>query len=288
LISSSLPLHIDAAGLAQGPRVETFVLLHGYAASTYSWRYWVPRLAARGHVLAVDLKGCGRAPKPADGRYGPADLAEPIVRLIAERDLRRVTLVGHSLGGAVSLLTALALREREPDRLERMVIVAGAAYEQRMPPFVRFAQFPRISAALFRAVGAQRVVRTVLERVVHDPGCIAEDQIRGYAEPLHAPEAVRSLICIAQQIRPAELDAITARYRTLDVPTLLLWGRRDPVIPLAIGERLAQELPRARLVVLERCGHLPAEELPADSYAVLERFLDEEPDNAVADQLRRS
>jgi pimeloyl-ACP methyl ester carboxylesterase len=226
-------------------------------------------------VVAVDLKGYGKAPKPADGRYAPEDQAELLLRLIEQRNLSRLTLVGHSLGGGVTLLTALGLVGRSPRRLERMVIVAGAAYDQRMPPFVRLADYPRISSLAFRAVGVRRVIRSVLEQIVHDPGRIDESQVRGYATPLRSPEAIRCLIASAQQIRPAELDRIIARYPTLDVPTLLIWGRSDRVVPPAVGERLQRDLPRARLVVLDHCGHLPAEELPEESYAVLERFLDE-------------
>jgi pimeloyl-ACP methyl ester carboxylesterase len=86
---------------------------------------------------------------------------------------------------------------------------------------------------------------------------------------------VRCLIETARQIRPATLDQVIDRYPTLDVPTLLLWGRGDTVVPLAVGERLARDLPHARLVVLERCGHLPAEELPEESWAALAKFLDD-------------
>jgi pimeloyl-ACP methyl ester carboxylesterase len=275
LSSTSLPLHVESTGLEPGPDVETFLLIHGYGACTHTWRYWAPRLAARGHVVALDLKGSGRAPKPHDGRYGPEDQAELVLQLIEERSLARLTLVGHSLGGGVTLLTALELAGRKPARLERMVIVSGAAYDQRMPPFVRLADYPRLSGALFRALGARRVVRKVLEQIVHDPARLDEATVRGYASGLDSSDAVRCLIASARQIRPRTLDAIVARYRTLDVPTLLIWGRGDRVVPLSVGERLALDLPRARLVVLDRCGHLPAEELPDESYAVLERFLDE-------------
>jgi pimeloyl-ACP methyl ester carboxylesterase len=226
-------------------------------------------------VVVVDLKGAGRAPKPDDDRYAPEDQAELVLRLVEELDLRRITLVGHSLGGGVSLLTALALTGREPERLERLVIVAGAAYDQRMPPFVRLADYPHLSARLFEVIGARRVVRAVIEQIVHDPSRVDEAQVRGYADPLSTREAVRCLVATARQIRPKALDAVVARYPALDVPTLLLWGRGDRVVPLSIGERLARDLPRARLVVLERCGHLPAEELPEESYAAVERFLDD-------------
>ena len=269
-----LPLHVEASGRAPAAGVETFLLIHGYGASTFTWRHWAPRLAARGHVLLVDMKGFGRAPKPDDGRYAPEHQAELVQRLIAERDLRRLTLVGHSLGGGVALLTALGLRERSPERLERLVVVAGAAYEQRLPPFVKLADHPRVSSLLFRLLGPERVVRAVLRSIVHDPSGVDDEQVRGYAAPLGAGDAVRALIDSARQIRPERLEHLTACYPELNVPALLLWGRHDRVVPLWVGQRLARELSSARLHVLEACGHLPAEELPVESWAVLEEFLD--------------
>ena len=273
--TSALPLHVEPSGHGAGADVDTFLLIHGYGASTFTWRYWAPRLAARGRVVAVDLKGHGRAPKPDDGRYAPEHQTALVLRLIEEQDLRRITLVGHSLGGGVALLTALGLADEGSRRLHRIVIVAGAAYDQRLPPFVRLADFPRFSTAAVRALGTRRVVRSVLEQIVHDRTRVDEDQVRGYAEPLDSPGAIRALIETARQIRPADLDAIVARYGEVSVPALLMWGRGDRVVPLSVGERLARDLPNARLHVLERCGHLPAEEVPDESYAILERFLDD-------------
>jgi pimeloyl-ACP methyl ester carboxylesterase len=274
LTAAPLPLHVEVSGREGGPDTETFLLIHGYGACTFTWRFWAPRLAERGRVVMVDLKGFGKAQKPDDGRYAPDDQAELVFRLIEEHDLRRLTIAGHSLGGGVTLLTALRLHALRDDRLERMVIVSGAAYAQKLPPFVRLADFPRLSSAAFTALGAHRIVRAVLEQIVYDPTIVDDEQVRGYAEPLGTPEAVSALLETARLIQPPDLDAITARYPELDVPTLLMWGRSDRVVPLAVGERLERELPKARLHVLERCGHIPAEELPEESYAVLERFLE--------------
>jgi pimeloyl-ACP methyl ester carboxylesterase len=268
-----LPLHVETTGLAPGPGTDTYLLIHGYGASTFTWRHWAPRLARQGHVVMVDMKGSGLAPKPDDGRYAPEHQAELMLRLIERRDLRRLTLVGHSLGGGVALLTALGLREDGPRRLQRLVIVAGAAYEQRLPPFVRLADHPRASSLVFRLVGARLVVRGVLRSIVYDRSTVNEEQVRGYATPLESSDAVRALIDSARQIRPDRLESLTARYPQLDVPALLLWGRQDRVVPLWVGQRLARDLPSARLHVFDRCGHLPPEELPEDSWAVLEAFL---------------
>lgn len=274
-LDADLPLHVERHGRAAAAGVETFLLLHGYGASTFTWRHWVPRLAERGHVVAIDMKGFGRAPKPADGRYAPQDQADLVVRLIATEHLRNVTLVGHSLGGGVALLTALSLREEAPRRLRRLVIVAGAAYDQELPPFVKLAGHPRASALAFRTLGSRLVVRSVLRSIVHDGSRVSAEQVRGYADPLESPAAVRALIASARQIRPEGMERVTARYRDLDVPTLLMWGRQDRVVPLWVGQRLERDLPAARLHVFDECGHLPADELPDESWAVLEAFLDE-------------
>lgn len=269
----NLPLHVEAQGLPPGEGVDTFVLLHGYGGSSFSWRTWAPTLARLGHVVLVDMKGFGSAPKPDDGTYAPGDHAELVHRLILQRDLRRITLVGHSLGGGVALLTALRLLDDGTDRLHRMVLVAGAAYPQKLPPFVALAKRGRLAAGLMRLLGARRVVRFVLRTIVHRPEDVTRSQIEGYADPLSTPEARAALITTALQIQPPDLKATARRYAEIDVPTLLLWGRQDRVVPLSVGEALSRALPQARLVVLDACGHLPAEELPLESARILEAFL---------------
>jgi pimeloyl-ACP methyl ester carboxylesterase len=274
--AEGLPLHVETRGRPAGAG-ETFILLHGYGASSFSWRNWIPPLAARGHVVLVDLKGFGRAPRPDDDRYGPSDQAALVHRLVVERDLRDVTLVGHSLGGGVALITALRVLDEEPERLRSLVIVSGAAYLQRMPPFVALARRPRLSGALLRLLGPRFIVREVLRSCVYDVTTVTREQVEGYAAPLRAPHAARGLIRTALCIVPADLDALSARYREIAVPTLLLWGRYDRVVPLGIGRRLARALPNADLVVLEACGHVPAEERPRASVRILEEFLDGRP-----------
>ena len=279
MTGAALPLHVRTLGPGPAPDVDTFVMIHGYGGSSFTWRHWAPGLARRGHVVLVDLKGHGAAPKPDDGRYGPADHAELVERLVLERGLRRVTLVGHSLGGGVVLLTVLrlldaALASGLDSPVRRLVLVAGAAYEQRLPPFVTLSHHPRLGMLLMRALGASLVVRFVLRSIVYDPDSIDGEQVAGYAQPLRSRETIRALIASARRIVPENLAELTLRYPRIDVPTLLLWGRHDPVVPLAVGERLSRELPRARLRVMEACGHLPPEEHPADSLAIVEAFLD--------------
>ena len=273
--AQELPLHVETLGLEPTPDTDTVLMIHGYGASAFSWRWWAPRLAERAHVVLVDLKGSGAAPKPNDGRYRLEDQAELLHRLVLQRDLRRLTIVGHSLGGAVALLLALRLHDDEEDRLARLVLVASAAYEQRLPPFVSLARYRRIAIALFRLLGARFVIRKVLRSIVYDPHAVAGNQVEGYAAPLDDAEARRALIDSALSLVPERIEALNARFFELAVPALILWGRYDRVVPLWVGERLLEVLPNATIHVFERCGHMPAEEIPEESFARLATFLDE-------------
>jgi pimeloyl-ACP methyl ester carboxylesterase len=252
------------------------VLLHGFGASRFTWRLWVDDLARTHTVHLVDLFGFGAAPAPADDRYGPIEQAEAVTRWLREHDVRGAVLVGHSLGGGVALLVALRLAELgEADRVRALVSVAGPAYPQAIPRYIALARVPLLGRVLFATLGADRIVRRVLRYIVFDPAAVTEAQVEGYAAPLRGGRARRALIATAAQIVPVGLGALTRRFREIAQPALLLWGRHDHVIPLWVGERLQRELPRARLVVLERCGHVPSEERPAESLAAVRAFLRE-------------
>ncbi len=155
-----------------------------------------------------------------------------------------------------------------------MVLLAPAAYRQRLPPFVWLSHRPRLTSALLRVLGPRRVIRWALAAIVHDRGCISDDQIAEYARAWQTREGVRAALTVGRRIVPDGLDGLSARYRELDVPTLLLWGDRDGVIPLWVGRRLERDMPDARLVVLEECGHMAPDERPEAAWEVVERFLD--------------
>lgn len=275
-IAVDLPLHVtEVPGSAPtGGDTPTFVLLHGFGASSYTWRYWAPLLAERGRVLCVDYKGFGAAPKPRDGAYGPHDQADLIVDLLRRLELRRVTLIGHSLGGGISLIVAIRLAEQIGSPLERLILVSAPAYRQRLPPFVALSKRPRMSATLLSLVGVHRVIRAVIRSIVWDRDAVTDEQVSAYARPLTEPEGVRAMLDAGRQILPPDIDTIASRIPGVTVPTLLLWGRYERVVPVTTAERLAIELPDARLVVLERCGHVPPEERPAESFAAVSAFLD--------------
>jgi len=263
----------EAAGSPHGG--PAFLLVHGYGASSFTWRAIEPLLARYGRVVLADFVGFGDPDTP-DRAYGLPTLADHLLDVIVERDLAELTVIGHSLGGGIALALALRLL-RGGSRLERLVIVSGAAFQQPLPPFVFIAHRGRVAAAAFRMVNPELLAGQVLRTIVYDPGCVTQERIDGYAHPLADPSVQRALLATARVIVPDELDGLTAQYRTLDIPALLVWGRQDRVVPLWVGRKLADTLPRAELVVLERCGHLPMEERPRELEAAIIGFLERTP-----------
>ncbi len=267
------PLPLDVERRGHGPPL---VLLHGFGASRFTFRCWADELARTHTVHLLDLFGFGTASPPLDGRYGPLEQAQTVVHWLRTLDLRRVVLIGHSLGGGVALLVVLRLAELgEVERVAALVSVAGPAYPQAIPSYIGLARIPLVGHLLLRALGPDRIVRRVLRHIVFDPGSVTDEQVAGYADPLQRPSTRRALIETARQIVPDGLDQLVTRFSEIPIHALLLWGRHDTVIPLQVGMRLERDLPNARLIVLERCGHLPAEERPEESLAVLRDFLSE-------------
>jgi pimeloyl-ACP methyl ester carboxylesterase len=265
-------LPIDVLRVGAG---DPIVLLHGFGASRFTWRSWIPELSRDHAVYQVDLRGFGAGRKLDEPCYGPADMADDVVGLIHQLDLERITLVGHSMGGGVALMVALRLIDAgEGSRLARLISVSGTAYPQSLPPMVsRLSDPSLILKLILRVLPARRIVRRVLRSIVYDPAIVTDEMVEGYASPFGTWPARRAAAACAAQLVPEDVDALAARYPEIDVPALLVWGRQDPVVPLPIGERLATALPRASLIVLERCGHAPMEEMPAELLRVVSGFL---------------
>ena len=249
------------------------VLVHGFGTNAYTWSRWVPDLAPEHLLHLVELKGFGKAPKPQDLRYGPQDQAALLFRWIQQRNLNQITLVGHSFGGGVALLTALTAKAEGLQRIRNLVIIAGVAYPQPMPRALQFLGRPFLGPLTLRLLPKRRVIRTALRLAYHPSHGVSESFVEAYSAPLRSADARVALSTCASQLRPPSAEALAGGVKELDIPALLIWGREDRVVPLWVGRRLVEDLPDARLEILEGCGHMPQEECPEESLAILRAFL---------------
>ena len=249
------------------------LLIHGFGTSTYTWRRIAPELAAKHRVIAVDLKGFGQSDKPMDERYSVLDQAELLAQLIEDRNLRDLTLVGHSLGGGVALLLALQADERLKGRISRLILLNTIAYPQNMPVFFRMMNMPFLSHVGVRMVPPTVQTRVALQIAYLDDSKIDDSEVEVYAAPLKTAAGKHAIIQSARQIVPNDLDALAERYKSITLPTLILWCDHDRIVPLEVGLKLRRAMPNASLRVVQGCGHMPQEEQPSQTLELMQEFL---------------
>ena len=254
----------------QGPPV---LLLHGFGASAYSWRFLGPALAADHRVFSLDLKGYGLSAKPEDGKYAISDQADMVAEFIRSRDLHDLVVVGHSMGGGVTLMTYFKVREDDPARIKKLVLIDSAGYPQKMPWFIWLAKAPLLGSVGGNLVSPRFAAAMALRKCYYNKEKITDEQIDTYAYYASLPGGREALVATAQQIEPEDIDAIIARYQTIRVPVLIVWGAEDEVVPVDVGLKFKRDIPDSKLVILPQCGHIPQEEEPGVTTRTVAAFL---------------
>lgn len=247
-----------------GPRGAPAVLLvHGLGQNAHrDWAPVVAELTDRFQVIAVDLPGFGASPPPGRA-YDFATLSTLLVRLL-DRVVpgQRVHVVGHSLGGALSL----ALAHRHPDHVDRLVLVDAAGILLK-PVFVKSMASTRLPQLGLPPL--DQLLRRV-ESTVHELGNLLllgrDDRYDFLPWLARNPDIRQALLGGRTQVDAAiglvETD-FTAAIRETRAPTTVIWGRDDRIAPLRTGHLLAARLPQAQLQVLDGAGHTPMLDRPA-------------------------
>lgn len=254
--------YVDAGA---GPPV---LLLHGFGSSIEVWAGQMPALARRHRVIAIDLKGFGWSDRPP-GDYSPEAEAHLAWQVLDALGIERASIVGHSWGASVALAMAL----EAPGRVDRLALVSAWAYDDQLPAFYWWARMDGLGelafATFFRRGSDERLAASF-----HDPDLISEEMAEMVERSLDRPGTAAAALAV---LRGQGYRRIEGRYRRIAAPALVLWGREDRVSALRYGQRLARELPRARLVVYPRCGHLPMIEVAAPATRDLVAFLEPAP-----------
>jgi len=254
----------------QGPPV---ILLHGFGSSAYSWRFLGPALAADHRVFTLDLKGYGLSAKPEDGKYAISDQAGMVAEFIRARDLHDLVVIGHSMGGGVALMTYFKVVEDEPARIKKMVLIDSAGYPQKMPWFIWLAKAPVLGSVGGNLVSPRFASTMALRKCYYNKAKITDAQIDTYAYYASLPGGREAVVATAQQIVPEDIEAVIARYQTIKVPVLIVWGAEDEVVPLSVGRNFKRDIPNSELVILPQCGHIPQEEEPQETTRIAKEFL---------------
>ena len=250
------------------------LLLHGFGASSYTWRHVEPALVTAGHrVLTVDLKGFGQSDKPINENYSIFDQAALISQFIEQLNLKNVTVVGHSLGGGVTLVLALEKDKKKRKRISKIVLIDSVAYSQNIPIAFSILRTPVLGKLSSSLVPLDVQARVALRLAYFDNSKFNSQDVKNYADPLKDKGSRHAMIQTARKILPENLPELSNRYKTIQIPALIIWCDHDKVIKPNIGLRLHNDLPNSIFRVVRRCGHLPQEEKPQRTIALLEDFL---------------
>lgn len=252
---------------------DPIVFLHGLGANICTWRKVKDPLAAGNKLFLIDLKGFGKSPKPRDDRYSILDQADLVYDLIVENDLKNLTVVGNSYGGAVSLLLAIRLCAENPNRLSKLILIDSAGYNKFIPWYVTLLRIPLLGWLLVHLESNKSLAKRVLKESYYNDQLITAAEIEAYAKPLGMKNGKYALLKVAKQAIPNDIEKWIAKYPTISVPTLILWGQYDSVIPLEIGEMLDAAIPCSRLTTIPNTGHVPQEETPTPTVELIQDFL---------------
>ena len=269
---------VDISYCVVGNGPVPVVFVHGFAAALTTWDDIAPLFPAERFTLhLIDLKGFGFSSKPRAGSYAIEEQAAVTYAFLKFKGLERVVLAGHSLGGAIALLVTLLARDRgETGLVSRLVLIACSAYPQKLPRLMGWLRVPLLARIGMALIPVRVIVRHTLARVFHDASAITPERIRRYETCFGRRGMARVLIRSARAIEPDSYGAITARYGEINVPALIVWGKEDRIVRIGQGKRLAEEMPDARLAVIEGCGHNPHEERPRETFAAIMKFLGKE------------
>ncbi|MCU4182810.1 alpha/beta fold hydrolase [Acidiferrimicrobium sp. IK] len=265
-------------------------MIHGIAESSATFASVVPALAEHHLVIAVDLLGHGGSAKPR-GDYSLGAYASGVRDLMTALDIPAATIVGHSLGGGVAMQFAYQF----PDRCERLVLISSGGLGKEVSPWLRLIAGP----------GAEYLLPVVLTRHIHGPLDRAARWLGRFGvrpDPILAEiwstyrgltdaEAQRAFLHTVRSVIDVAGQRVSARdrlYLAGEIPTMIVWGERDTVIPVAHARSAHELVPGSRLEIFEGVGHFLPVEAPDRLAEVIEDFLATTDPAAVdADRWRR-
>jgi pimeloyl-ACP methyl ester carboxylesterase len=256
--TSDAGLHCELYGSNGDP----VLCLHGLGASTHSFREFREPLSKEHKLFLHDFRGFGASPKPKDKHNAIMEHADSAYQIIVEHDLRNLTLIGNSFGGAVSLLVSLRLCEENSGRLRRLILIDSGGYNLHLPTHLKMLRTPLLGSLMIHLLPPKLAALTVLKDSYYDDRKITREQIAAYARPIAENGGRHAILETSRQIIPPNYEELIKKYPKIVVPTLIIWGRQDKVIPLCIGRMLDAALPDSKLVVIEHSAHIPQEETP--------------------------
>jgi pimeloyl-ACP methyl ester carboxylesterase len=266
-LSNGVVVHYRDQGDKGAPAL---VMVHGFSASLIDWEPWVQRLDHSYRIITLDLPGHGLTSAPVGFKPG-VDVDVAVVDEVASRlGAAHFVLIGNSMGGGVAWNYAVL----HPDKLNGLVLVDAAGWPRQSqdgggPIIFKILRYPA-GRALLRGIDTSPLIEQGLKSAFVDPKLVTPAMVTRYGELARAP-GHRDLL-LQMQTRSGSGPTVADLAR-LQVPTLVMHGEDDRVIPFADGQAFARTIPGATLIAYPGVGHVPMEQIPDRSAADLDHWL---------------
>jgi pimeloyl-ACP methyl ester carboxylesterase len=255
----------------EGGEHPPLVLLHGLLVTHHEFRGIIDALAVDRRVIALDLPGCGEsdrpAPEDADGYSLPWQAAR-VHEALGALGVKRCDLLAHSFGGAAAVELATSV----PALVRRLVLVDPVVFPMELPLEGRLALLPRLGPYVWKQLYRRADLRRHLVRVLSTPELLDERAVDVYWDRLARDGGREAAYAMLQRMEG--LDPSGERLARVQAPTRVVWGDRDALVPVEIGERIVRTMAAAELSVVEGCGHAVPEERPEVLVELVRGFLD--------------
>lgn len=254
-----------------GDKGSPVILIHGIGQYVEHWASAINALAADHKVYAVDLPGHGKTDKPLDIAYTLDDLAQFVKDFMSTLGIEKAHIVGHSLGGAVSLRLVL----NETAAVDRLVLVDSGGFGREVSMVFRMLRLPYLGEMVTRP--SRSGSATLLRMFVHNPATMTDEMIEHNYQMSVLPGAQQAIM---KTLRTnvnfwGQIDNSLDLHRIKSVtnPVLVVWGRQDNLIPAAHADIAAKGFPNVRVQIIDNCRHFPMLEHASEFNRLLLDFL---------------
>jgi pimeloyl-ACP methyl ester carboxylesterase len=255
-----------------GDKGPALLLIHGFGASVEIWQHNIEPLAKFYKVYAIDLVGFGRTEKH-EGPYTPSFMVDFINDALTVLNLEKVTLIGLSMGGGLSILYTL----RFPHKVDKLVLVDSAGLGKEVIFSMRLMSLPFLGE--FVTKPSRKMAYLFFKPAVLNPAQLKGQFTDIYYELFSLPGAQTAMLKVIRSgcnifgIKKDVLNETLMNLHRITSPTLIIWGRQDAIIPLIQAYYAKEKIPNSKLHVIEQCGHMPNFEKPDEFNQVVLDFL---------------
>ncbi|MDX8044780.1 alpha/beta hydrolase [Gracilibacillus sp. S3-1-1] len=237
------------------PLKPVIIMLHGLLASSYSFRKLIPLLQTNFQILTIDIPPFGESSKNAHCLFCYEEMVDAIHHLMKEQSIKQAIFVGHSMGGQISLRFAY----KYPDNVKHLYLLAPCSFMRQPPPFSNIVYQVPFSPFVLRELLKRKGVYQMLRHSIYHDYLITDDMLEHYKKPFLDKTIYP---CLVKVLHDHQGDLSEEALLNISIPTSIVWGRKDEIVPCHIGYELIRYLPNATLTTFDHTGHLLPEEIP--------------------------